>query len=238
MKEILSIKLKSMLSDLKQYLILHQLTDLLDLSDVDPNKLLDTFVFPSVEQPDFAKCTAISDEAIKPAIRRSTKKVQKNETASKEIPYFFFFKMKFDYTKVVDVQERVFEIDFDILSTAFKKLASFCSSHVQNSLLKIFKVVASNLSQALGYELQQLSKKPIQLKKNELKATEEDFQKSKKDVTKLENACQALVVADRKLSDSLSPAGKKRTHEEASSSIKKPGECMHEFVIIPTSYFY
>ncbi len=236
MKETLSVKFRLMLKDLQQNLVIHQLTDLLDFNGVDPSKLLDTLTFPSVEQPDFAECTAISDEAIKPAIIPSTKIVQENKTATKKFRYLLFFSETIDYSIVVDSQRKVFEIDFNILSTAFKKLAVFCSSHVQNSLLTVLKDVASKLSQALWCKLQQLSKEPIQLKKNELEATEKDLQKSKKEITKLENKCQALVVANRKLSDSLSPAGKKRTHEEASSSIKKPGEC--EFVIIPTSYFY
>ncbi|XP_064401385.1 uncharacterized protein LOC135347355 [Halichondria panicea] len=222
MKEILSIKFKSILKGLQQDLVIQQLTDLLDFNGVDPNKLLDTLIFPSVEQPDFVECTAISDEAIRPAIRPSTRKRQKNVTASKEFRYFFFFSTTIDYSKVVDYNEKVFEIDFESLNTSFKQLALFCSSHVQNSLLKILKDVASKLSQALTCELQKLLKEPIQLKKNELEATEEDLQNSKNRITKFKNTFQALIDADRKLCDSVSPTRKKRAHEEASSSIKEP----------------
>ena len=223
MKKNLSIEFKSMLKGLQQDLVIQHLTDLLDVNVVDQNKLLDTLVFPSVKQPDFVECTAISDEAIRPAIRLSTRK---NMAASKEFRYLIFFSQTIDYANVVNYNETVFEINFESLNTSFKQLALFCSSRVQNSLLKILEDVASKLSQALTCELQKLSKEPIQLKKNELEAAEQDLQISKKDVTKLENACRALVDANRKLSGSLYPVGKKRTHEE-DSSIKKPGECMH-----------
>ncbi len=225
-KKTLSINLKQTLNDLKQKLRHDQLTDLLDFSRVDPSKLLETLAFPSVEQPDFVESTAVSDEVIKPAIRFSTRIRQKNMTASKEFRYHILFSETIKYDVVVDHEQKVFEIDYESLNTALKELALFCSSHVQNSLRKILKDVASKLSQALTCELQKLSKEPIQLKKNELEAAEQDLQISKKDVTKLENACRALVDANRKLSGSLYPVGKKRTHEE-DSSIKKPGECMH-----------
>ncbi|XP_064401384.1 uncharacterized protein LOC135347354 isoform X2 [Halichondria panicea] len=222
MKEILSIKFKSMLKGLQQDLVIHQLTDLLDFNGVDPNKLLDTLVFPSVKQPDFVKCTAISDEAIRPAIRPSTRKRQKHITASMEFRCLVFSSATIEYSKVVNYDEKVFEIDFESLNTSFKQLAEFCSKHVQTSLREILEDVTSKLSQALMCELQKLSKEPIQLKKNELEVTEEDLQNSKKEITKFKNAFQALMDADRKLRNSVSPAGKKRAHEEASSSIKKP----------------
>ncbi|XP_064401366.1 uncharacterized protein LOC135347339 isoform X3 [Halichondria panicea] len=261
-KKTLSINLKQTLNDLKQKLRHDQLTDLLDFSRVDPSKLLETLAFPSVEQPDFVESTAVSDEVIKPAIRFSTRIRQKNMTASKEFRYHILFSETIKYDVVVDHKQKVFEIDYESLNTALKELALFCSSHVQNSLLKILKDVASKLSQALWCELQQLLKEPIKLKKNELEAAEQDLQASKlsqtlwcelqqllkepiklkkneleaaeqdlqiskKDVTKLENACQALVDANRKLSGSLYPVGKKRTHEE-DSSIKKPASVQEQ----------
>ncbi len=223
--------LKQCLQDLKEKVASENITDIFNLSGVEPRVLLETVSesFESVEQPDCSQCTAIGDDAFKAAIQPSTRTRQRNEQKSKNF-LNFIIPDKIEFTKVVDYTVTVFEINTKSLHRALHQFASFCSDHVRNSLLKMLKHVANTLSEALWCELKRLSEEPIKLKNKSLKDAEEDLQEFKKEVAELETANKLLRKAKKTLCESPSPTGKKRERDEDDdvviTSVEKPGECV------------
>ena len=197
MKVQLTSQLRQLLQELKQDIVAAQLASYLNFESTDPGKLVGALSFPAVNQPaidQFAgtNVAAVTALVVPRSVTRTRIEYRK-ETVGRD---FWGNKKKKHLPYSVQYQATVYEAKIDGLNAAFQQLASFCVTHIRSSLTTVIGDQASQLSQSLWRDLQELSKQPLSMLENQLQAKKNDLSTGKETVKAMEGKIQELAQAE------------------------------------------
>ena len=197
MKVQLTSQLRQLLQELKQDIVAAQLASYLNFESADPGKLVGALSFPAVNQPAIDQFAGTNVAAVTalvvPCSVTRTRIEYRKETVGRD---FWGNKKKKHLPYSVQYQATVYEAKIDGLSAAFQQLASFCVTHIRSSLMTVIGDQASQLSQSLWRDLQELSKQPLSMLENQLQAKKNDLSTGKETVKALEGKIQELAQAE------------------------------------------